>query len=197
MFQAEELINLIKELIGNKQGGEQKSILIALDGRCAAGKTTLAAHLGSAVDGTVFHMDDYFLRPFQRTRERLDTPGGNVDYERFLEEILRPLVGGAGEISYRPYNCQRQELEEAVVTQVGPVVIVEGSYSCHPELWDFYDLHVFVDIAPQDQMKRILHRDGEAKAEKFRDKWIPLEEQYFEECHIREKCEIYMTTAGG
>ena len=74
---------------------------------------------------------------------------------------------------------------------------MEGSYSCHPELWDFYDLHVFVDIAPQDQMKRILHRDGEAKAEKFRDKWIPLEEQYFEECHIREKCEIYMTTAGG
>ena len=197
MFEAEELVNLIKELRGNKQGGEQKRILIALDGRCAAGKTTLAAYLSSAVDGTVFHMDDYFLRPFQRTRERLDTPGGNVDYERFREEILQPLASGAGEISYRPYNCQKQELEEAVMTQVRPVVIVEGSYSCHPELWDFYDLHVFVDIDSREQMKRILHRDGEAKSEQFRDKWIPLEEQYFKECHILEKCDIYMTTAGG
>ena len=32
-------------------------------------------------------MDDYFLQPYQRTEERLAEPGGNVDYERFKEEI--------------------------------------------------------------------------------------------------------------
>lgn len=43
---------------------------------------------------TVFHIDDYFLRPEQRTETRLAQPGGNVDYERFAEEILNPLKSG-------------------------------------------------------------------------------------------------------
>lgn len=173
-----------------------RRVLIALDGRCAAGKTTLAARLSDALGCTVFHMDDYFLRPFQRTKERLETPGGNVDYERFWEEVLQPLADGAQTISYRPYNCQTQELEETILTTVGPVVIVEGSYSCHPELWDVYDLHVFVDVDEQEQMRRIMERNGEAKAQQFRELWIPLEEQYFEVYHIRENCDIRIKAVG-
>ncbi len=183
--QTAELVNRIEEL---RRG--EKTVLVALDGRCAAGKTTLAAYLRSLTDCTVFHMDDFFLQPFQRTGERLDTPGGNVDYERFWEEILLPLTRGAGEIRYRPYNCRRQELEPPVSVEVKQVVIVEGSYSCHPKLWDAYALHVFVDVEPQEQLRRIANREGESGAQRFRDRWIPLEERYFAAYRLREKCDF-------
>lgn len=48
--------------------------LVAIDGPCASGKTTLANALGGALGLTVFHMDDFFLRPSQRTPERLAEP---------------------------------------------------------------------------------------------------------------------------
>ncbi len=35
--------------------------LIAVDGRCAAGKTTLAAQLQKDLGCNVIHMDDFFL----------------------------------------------------------------------------------------------------------------------------------------
>ena len=57
--------------------------LLAIDGRCAAGKTTLAAQLARLSGCTVVPMDHFFLRPEQRTEERFLEPGGNVDRERF------------------------------------------------------------------------------------------------------------------
>ncbi len=38
----------------------QPRVLVAIDGRCAAGKTTLAASLQAQLECNVFHMDDFF-----------------------------------------------------------------------------------------------------------------------------------------
>ena len=87
--------------------------LIAVDGRCASGKTTLAAQMQEAWNCNVIHMDDFFLRPEQRTGERLQQPGGNVDWERFREEVLIPFRQGIS-FSYRPYDCHTRDFREAV-----------------------------------------------------------------------------------
>ena len=50
-------------------------------------------------------MDDFFLRPEQRTAQRLAQSGGNVDWERFQAEVLIPLRQGIS-FSYRPYDCR-------------------------------------------------------------------------------------------
>ena len=42
--------------------------IIAIDGRCAAGKTTLAARLAKELGGDVIHMDDFFLQMCIRDR---------------------------------------------------------------------------------------------------------------------------------
>ena len=86
----------------------RQPLIVALDGRCASGKTTLAALLQQRTGCSVVHMDHFFLRPEQRTRERLEQPGGNVDYERFLAEVLEPLRAGK-DCSYRPYDCKQQK----------------------------------------------------------------------------------------
>ena len=45
---------------------EKEHVFVAIDGRCAAGKTTLAQALNKRYGYPVVHMDDFFLRPEQR-----------------------------------------------------------------------------------------------------------------------------------
>ena len=65
--------------------------IIAIDGRCASGKTTIGNELAKFLNAEVIHMDDFFLTPEMRTKERLNEVGGNVDRERFEKEVLIPL----------------------------------------------------------------------------------------------------------
>ncbi len=186
------IVQKIMKRIGLIQKKKEK-ILIAIDGRCASGKTTLAKMLGSCMDCTIFHMDDYFLRPGQRTKERLSKPGGNVDHERFREEILQPLRQGNCVISYRPYDCHMQMLLPPVTVNAAQIVIVEGSYSCHPALWQYYDLHVFLTVDPQKQLSRIAERNS-GSLQAFTGQWIPLEETYFQAAEIQKHCELCFET---
>lgn len=170
---------------------EKEPLLIAIDGRCAAGKTTLAEELRRACRCSVLHMDDFFLQRQQRTPERLKEPGGNVDYERFLNEVLLPLHRGSG-FSYRPYNCHTQKMEMPRQMIPKPVNIIEGSYSCHPALWKYYDLHIFLSVGREEQLRRIALRGRETVAI-FRDRWIPLEELYFSAYQIEQRCELHFS----
>ena len=63
--------------------------IVAIDGRCGAGKSTLAQKLARDLGGRVVCADDFFLRPEQRTPERLAEPGGNLDRERMKSDVYK------------------------------------------------------------------------------------------------------------
>lgn len=163
----------------------KEPVLVAIDGVCGGGKTTLGEWLALQHDCNLFHMDDFFLRSEQRTKERYEQPGGNVDYERFYEEILRPILAGK-ECIYRKFNCSTFTLEEARRIAWKRLNIIEGSYSQHPYFGDLYQLRVFLDLSPEAQYTRLMNRVPE-KISRFVEEWIPLENQYFEAYGIREK----------
>ena len=119
------LKNRIDALLEQKQ-----QVIVAIDGMCTSGKTTLAAELAKHYDCNVFHMDDFFLRPEQRTQERFAEAGGNVDYERFYEEVLLPLKTGKP-FSYRPFQCATFTLADPVAVTPKRLNIVEGTYSLY------------------------------------------------------------------
>lgn len=164
-------------------------ILIAIDGRCAAGKTTLAENLRKVINCNVVHMDHFFLQAHQRTKQRLQEPGGNIDYERFLKEVLLPLSQGE-EVIYRSYDCKKAKLLDYIEMKPTQITIIEGSYSCHPTLWHYYDLRIFLDVLPEEQLRRIQNRNGTQAATIFCNRWIPLEEQYFSYYQIQERCDF-------
>lgn len=169
---------------------EKKSIKIAVDGRCAAGKTTLAERIAEKFGANIFHMDDFFLPPEKRTKERLFEPGGNVDRERFLREVLLPLEEGKP-FSYFPFDCKTQSLKSAVRVEPKPLSVIEGSYSCHPLLFGHYDLRLFLTVSGEEQLRRLEKRCPE-KLGDFREKWIPMEEAYFHCFSIEEKCDFVL-----
>ncbi len=170
---------------------KQERVIVALEGGSASGKTTLAALLERIYGCTVFHMDDFFLRPEQRTTERLAEAGGNIDRERFAQEILRPLTERRP-VRYRRYDCHTQTLQSPVTAEVGRLVVVEGAYSMHPELAEAYDLSAFLRITPQLQRRRILKRNGPELAERFFHTWIPMEQAYFETMDTANRCDLIL-----
>lgn len=182
---------IYSEILQKMSSHKGLPMLIAIDGRCAAGKTTLAAWLEERFDFSVnvIHMDHFFLQPHQRTKKRLQEPGGNVDYERFLEEVMIPVSQGKS-FSYQIYNCKKMELSSKIQVEPAMLTIVEGSYSCHPALWDFYHLRIFLNVDSEEQLRRIYSRNGAEAVCSFQEKWIPLEEKYFTAYRIQERCDL-------
>lgn len=159
----------IVSVIANEIEKRDKPLIIAIDGRCAAGKTTLAKRLREMLGCSVIHADSFFPRPEQRTAERLNEPGGNLDYERLLAEVILPLERG-GAFSYRPFSCKTQNLIDEVHVEPNEVTIIEGSYSCHPLLWEHYGLRVFLTVDPAEQLRRIERRGGADALTVFRER---------------------------
>lgn len=170
---------------------QREAVTVALDGRAGAGKSTAAALLAEYFGARVVHMDDFFLPAELRTPERMAEPGGNVHYERFCAEVLPWLTTGrAG--SYRVFDCARMALAGGRTLPAAALTVVEGSYSTHPAIGAAYDLRIFAEVEPEEQMRRIEGRSGPGKARQFRDKWIPLENAYFEAYGVKERCDMVL-----
>ena len=168
---------------------EEEILIVAIDGPCGAGKSSLAKRLGEKYKANIFHMDDYFLTPKLRTDARLIEPGGNVDYERFYQEIIQRIKSEKS-FFYSKYNCKSDVMEEMEVQEPRPLTVIEGSYSLHPYLRDAYDLKIFLTLDPEVQKQRILLRNGEDIALRFFNEWIPLENLYFKALSIKEVADI-------
>ena len=179
----EKLIGAIEAILA-----EDRPVMVAIDGPCAAGKTTLGAKLQEKFDCNLFHMDDFFLRPEQRTEARFQEPGGNVDYERFREEVLEPLKRGEA-FSYRPFDCRTFTLAQPVAVVPKKLTIIEGSYSHHPYFEEPYDLKVFLTVSPELQRQRILMRPAFLH-QRFFEAWIPMENAYFEAFSVKDQSDL-------
>lgn len=181
----EEIKNKIDELLAQKD-----MVVMAIDGKCASGKTTLAAKLAEVYDCNVFHMDDFFLRPEQRTPERFAEVGGNVDYERFKAEVLITLQVGQP-FSYRPFDCSTFTLADSVCVTPKKLNIIEGTYSHHPYFGDSYDLKILLTVDEETQRQRILQRPTFLH-KRFFEEWIPMENQYFDGFTIPSEADIIL-----
>jgi hypothetical protein len=135
-------------------------------------------------------MDDFFLRAEQRTPQRLGEPGGNIDYERFCEEVIEPLKGGKP-FTYRPYNCQTGELAGPAAVTPNPLTVIEGVYSLHPRFAGAYDVTVFLHINEAEQLRRLAERSPHL-LDRFIREWIPKEKMYFDAFKVSEKCDFVM-----
>ncbi|MCM1259929.1 MAG: hypothetical protein NC182_03205 [Prevotella sp.] len=150
--------------------------IIALEGRCAAGKTTLCHALGDAY--TILHMDDFFLPTTRKTKERLSEIGGNIDYELVLESLLeirkayqhhqKKVILRVFNCATQTYSCREIELKECV--------IVEGVYAFHPYFRAQINRFAYVEVDQTTQLARVQQRK---RALDYLQLWMPLEEIYY------------------
>ncbi len=178
----DKLTNLIDEKIS------QRPFIMAIDGRCASGKTTLANELKNIYHFNVVHMDDFYLPFNKRTKATEVLPGGHIDYTRLLDEILIPFNKGEN-ATYIPYDCHNDMYLDPIFLDCNNGIIIEGSYSLYSSLRSFYSIKAFLDISKELQHIRLAARNKNT-LQNFITTWIPKEEYYFEKCDVKNACDI-------
>ena len=178
----ELLLNKIKQL-----QQLDHPIIVAIDGKCGSGKTTLAASLQQQLQANVIHMDDFFLPLHMRQPARFQEIGGNVHYERLAEVLL--AIQQQSISSYEALDCQTFTMHTKLFTE-SSIYIVEGVYAMHPALRSFYSTSMYLHIDEATQYERLQQRETPEKFAMFKEKWIPLENRYFETYAIQQLCEF-------
>ena len=170
----------------------EKQVILALEGGAASGKTTLAEQLSRHYDAPVIHMDEFFLPPEMRTKERLSQPGGNIHSERFNAQVAAPLRRGEA-FSYEIFDCSEGKITGEKRIEKCPLILVEGVYSLHPLYRDIYTLRFFLQTEKETQNARLKER-GEWLYQKFQSAWLPMERVYFQHFQIVNCCDLVLET---
>lgn len=173
-------------------------VRVAVDGRPASGKSTLADELGDALRAqgrsVVRATIDEFMHPRTvRYRRGIDSPEGcyhdSFDFDAIHEALLHPL-GPAGSRQFRERSYDRDT--DRVVspsTTTAPedaVLLFDGVFLMRPELNASWDLHILVATSFEESLRRARLRDIETLGsvtrveERFRNRYLPSQEYYFE-----------------
>ncbi len=141
---------------------ERGRVLIALDGRGGAGKSTLARAIVQRIPRSAHVEHDWFHLPKDQVSE-----GRRFDHERLIAEVLSPFRSGARELRFLRYNwgylagMSDGFHETPISISDVDVVVVEGVETLHRSLDSHFDLRVWVDTSPELSLERGMRRDVE------------------------------------
>jgi len=144
--------------------------IIALEGKCGSGKSTITSNLNNI---TIIDVDDFFLRADLKTTDRLNEIGGNIDYALY-EECLKKIKKNSI-ITYTVFDCEEQRYKEKTV-EIKEKVLLVGVYSYHEKVRQYIDKLAFLIIDKEEQLNRLKQRKLYSR---FINEWVPLEEKYY------------------
>jgi uridine kinase len=174
-----ELVDRLVEMI---EGLGPRRVRVAIDGRTAAGKTSLGHELaeGLARGGrTVLRASlDDFKRPWSEAHrhDRLSGEGyyrNAFDYGAVRALLLEPAnPSGDGRVALCSIDPLTQIDHSASLTAMpgNGVLIVDGVFACRPEIDPYWDLRIWVEIDAELPVRRGTARDARSKVAQTRPK---------------------------
>ncbi|MBX7446110.1 MULTISPECIES: aminodeoxychorismate synthase component I [unclassified Arthrobacter] len=145
-------------------------VIIAIDGRSGAGKTTLAIELAARLRAhhkvSLFHLEDIY-------------PGWNglaAGVERYVSTVLAPLSRG-GAASWTSWDWENHYDGDTRVTLPAEIVIVEGVGAAAEAARPLLSAVVWAESPDEVRRVRALARDGETY-EPYWDQWAAQEEEW-------------------
>ncbi|NWL12470.1 aminodeoxychorismate synthase component I [Paenarthrobacter nitroguajacolicus] len=145
-------------------------VIIAVDGRSGAGKTTLAVELAARLRQhhkvSLFHLEDIY-------------PGWNglmPGIERYVGTVLKPLSQGQA-AEWTSWDWEKHYDGGLNVTLPAEIVIVEGVGAAADAARPMLDAVVWVESPGDDRRRRALTRDG-STYEPYWDSWAAQEDEW-------------------
>ncbi|WP_125614699.1 chorismate-binding protein [Specibacter cremeus] len=166
-----------------------RPVIIAVDGRSGAGKTTLALELAALLrrhrSVTLFHLEDIY-------------PGWNglaAGVDRYVAAVLTPLAEGR-DAHWSGWDWAHHYDGASRTSAVADVVLVEGVGAAHASALPFLDAVIWVDAPDEARKHRALDRDGETYAP-FWDMWAAQEDALFAGADMRARADIVVDASVG
>ena len=183
-------------------------VRVAIDGPDAAGKTTLADELVAPLQAggraVIRASIDGFHNParMRYARGRESAAGyyyDSFDYGRVIESLLAPL-GPAGSRQYRTatydYRIDSPVEMPDLIAPANVILLFDGVFLLRPELREYWDLSIFVDVSFETVLTRAEKRDavvlgsGAEVRRLYEQRYVPGQKLYFEECRPKESAAI-------
>lgn len=169
------------------EGGPERPFIIAVDGRSASGKTTLAEALSGHVPGAVVvHTDDVAWHH------------SFFDWAALMRDgVLEPLHRGEA-IAFRPPAWDQRDRGGAITVPAGcPAVFVEGVGAGRRELIPWIDAIVWVqsDRARAEDVG-ITRDGGDQAARDFWAEWMAEEDRFLEQDRPWERADVIVAGVG-
>ncbi|MFC5922884.1 cytidylate kinase family protein [Micromonospora vulcania] len=201
----DEMLGRLAEAVGSVTVAHPTRV--AIDGPPAAGKTTLADELADVLrtqgrDVIRATADDFLFPRAQRySRGEYSAEGcyfDTHDHDALNRVLLDPLgPGGDRQFQHAVYDrATDTALSPPVTTAPADAVLVfDGVFLMRPELFDRWDLRIFVSTALEKTVDRAVVRERQvsSRAEverRWRERYIPSQQLYLATVRPTDHAEI-------
>ena len=170
--------------------------VIGISGVDTSGKTVFSARLSRylfslGLVNTVLHLDD-FHNPASLRRKGSSELEAYFDHafdlQKLVSEVLHPLKARGS--LHRTVRCldldtDKYDREISLHIEDADIVLLEGVLLFRPPVDDYLDARVWLDISFDEVLRRARLRDvpkyGEIFMERYRTKYIPVQQKFMEE----------------
>lgn len=203
-WKVESVREFVRRLADDSLNVPARPHVVAIDGRSASGKTTLATLISRAVLGSVVvHTDDIpstgnWLGRDAHSPPHIESATQRSFYdwtERLLENVLMPARTGQA-VRYRPQAWEDWFREEGAIEVPSgcPTLILEGVGAGRRELTHAVDAVVWVQSDIEQSKTRGIARDGgDAEAEIFWERWMAEEYSFLADQRPWERANVVVT----
>ena len=206
----------ITKTFSNRYPRKQKDspVLVGIDGVDASGKTTLAEDLVNELKGSgrpvIRASIDGFHNPksIRYTKGEASPEGYYFDsfnHKAMTEVLLDPL--SSGKLQYKTavfdYRTDSEVVLPVQTATKDSILIMEGIFLFRPELVNYWDIRIFVDVDFKITVKRAVKRATEIEyigaeqeiLDKYEKRYIPGQQLYFEQAQPKEKADIIINNS--
>lgn len=182
--------------------------VVAIDGFDAAGKTRLSKELvfplrrkGRQV--LPVSLDDYQNPTQVRYRRGRNSPEGyyydSFNYEAFIENVLKPLRDDGNRRIRRTLFSISTNMEinsDYESVNEDAIVLCDGIFLMRPELMDYWDITMYVDITLDTALHRVVERElrnfgsYETLKQTYEQRYFAGQKIYFDRCHPYQRADL-------
>ena len=198
---------LAREIVSRKQAG--KPLKAGIDGRCAAGKSSLADELGQVLNARGLEVLRASVDGFHHPRERRYSQGDfspqgyyddSFNWEDIAGALLIPLSAAAFPVECRQIGFDirsNQPLNVAPISvAANSVLLFDGIFIFRPEVNAYWDYRILVDIDWPTSLSRALIRDlekvgtADVVRQKYTLRYEPAWQLYVNAEHPEAKADV-------
>jgi uridine kinase len=187
-------------------GAATHPVVVAIDGRRGAGKSTIAAGLAGATAAVVVPSDDFFAATLAaaewEARSAEERARDAIDWRRLRRLAIEPLRAGRA-AEWHPFDFEGGERPDGsyaiaattVRREPAPLIFIEGAYCSRPELADLIDLAILVDAPADVRRARLAARESAEFLAAWHRRWDAAEDHYFTAVRPQSTFDLILNTA--